>query len=175
MFDPTAYENMKVVIEGYLYDKDFEGKISITERNDIINMAKLSREYSVQFQLKETYEECSAIITLKAGIENFAAELLPIPIEPSKIGSFVELEFLVNHPNKEEYFTLIQTELQRLWGEKRTIQQQVRFDPFRGSESIENRIIVDFNRLVLEEQIDDLKAICDHMIETLSWLENKLY
>jgi hypothetical protein len=175
MFDPTAYENMKVVVEGYLYDRDFEGKISIIERNDIINIAKLSREYSIHFQLKETDKECSAVMTIKAGIENFAAELLPVQIKPDHIGSFVELEFVVIHPHKEAYYTLIQTELERLWGEKRTIQQQVRLNPVSSSESIENRIIVHFNRLVLEEQIDDLTAICDHMITTLSWLVNNIY
>jgi hypothetical protein len=175
MFDPTAYENMKVVVEGYLYDKDFDGEISISERNDVINIAKLSREYSISFQLKETNKEHFAIIRIKAGIENFAAELLPVQIEPNHIGSFVELEFVVHHPHKEDFYTLIQTELQHLWGEKRTIQQQVRFNPISSSESIENRIMVHFNRLVLEEQIDDLKAICDHMIETLKWLVNNVY
>ena len=44
MFDPTAYENMRVVLEGIFYDKDLSGEILVIDRNDIVNTAKLSRE-----------------------------------------------------------------------------------------------------------------------------------
>jgi hypothetical protein len=174
MFDPTAYENMKVVINGYFYDMDLEGKISIIDRNDIVNIAKLSREYSVQFQLKHAQQEFLATFCLKADLENLADELLYLKLVPNRIGSFVELEFVVYHPNEQQYFNKIQDQLQQIWGEKRTIQQRAQFDPFQGSKKIENRITINFNRLIIEEQIDDLLVIGEHMIETLSWLENEI-
>ena len=49
MFDPTAFENMKVVMEGIFYDKDLSGEIIILDRNDIMNIAKLSRTYDLSF------------------------------------------------------------------------------------------------------------------------------
>ncbi|KYD22330.1 MAG: hypothetical protein C6P37_08510 [Caldibacillus debilis] len=51
MFDPTAYENMKVILEGYLYDYDMQGEILIKERNDLINLADMSRTFSLLFSL----------------------------------------------------------------------------------------------------------------------------
>ena len=47
MFDPTAFENIRVVLEGIFYDKDLEGSIMIIDRNDIMNTAKLSRTYEL--------------------------------------------------------------------------------------------------------------------------------
>ncbi|SID87142.1 Uncharacterised protein [Mycobacteroides abscessus subsp. abscessus] len=47
LFDPTAYENMKIVMEGLLYDKDLAGQISIIDRNELINTAKLSRTFEI--------------------------------------------------------------------------------------------------------------------------------
>jgi hypothetical protein len=41
MFDPTAFDNMKVVLEGALYDLDIMGEIIITDRNDLFNTAKM--------------------------------------------------------------------------------------------------------------------------------------
>lgn len=174
MFDPTAYENMKVVIDGYFYDMDLEGKISIIDRNDIVNLAKLSREYSVQFQLKNSRENYLAILYIKAGLENLAAELLHLELKPTSIGSIIELEFVVSHPNEQHYFIKIDAQLQQIWGEKRMIQQRAQFNPLSIGQTIENRITIGFNRLIIEEQIDDLVVIGDHMIETLNWLENEI-
>jgi hypothetical protein len=174
MFDPTAYENMKVVINGYFYDMDLEGNISIIDRNDIVNVAKLSREYSVQFQLKDARKEYLAKFCLKAELENLSAELIHLKLVPNRIGSFVELEFVVYHPNEPQYFNKIHTQLQQIWGEKRTIQQRAQFNPIQNSHAIENRITIGFNRLIIEEQIDDLLVIGDHMIETLIWLEKEI-
>lgn len=53
MFDPTAFDNMKVVIEGALYDLDICGEIVITDRNDSFNMAKMSRTFDISFRLPE--------------------------------------------------------------------------------------------------------------------------
>jgi hypothetical protein len=174
MFDPTAYENMKVVINGYFYDLDLDGKIRITDRNDIVNIAKLSRDFSVQFQLKDTRKEYHATFCLKAGLENLAGELLQLKSVPNRFGSFVELQFNVYHPNEPQYFNKIQSQLQQTWGEKRTVQQRAQFNPFSNSLTIKNRITIGFNRLIIEEQMDDLLVMGEHMIETLTWLENEI-
>ena len=40
MFDPTAYDNLKVILEGAVYDLDLSGELKIIERNDIVDLAK---------------------------------------------------------------------------------------------------------------------------------------
>lgn len=171
MFDPTAFENMRVVIEGYLYDKDLDGELSIIDRNDIVNLSKLTREYMIEFQLKNSSSDHKATFCLKAGLENLAAELLPGNILASKQGSFVKLQFHVIHLNELDLYDKLQTGFQQIWGEKRTILQNIQYNPLNTNRSVENRITIEFNRLIVEDQMDDLLDMIDHMVETLIWLK----
>jgi IS4 transposase len=50
MFDPTAFDNMKVIIEGLLYDKDLDGEYEITDRNDFVNLSKMDRLFSIRYK-----------------------------------------------------------------------------------------------------------------------------
>ncbi len=34
MFDPTAFDNLKVIVEGAVYDFDLHGDILVTDRKD---------------------------------------------------------------------------------------------------------------------------------------------
>lgn len=172
MFDPTAFDNLKVIIEGHLYDIDLDGEIKIVDRNDVINLAKLSREFSIKFCLKNTSEKIFAILTLQSGLENLAAELLPMSNVPNKQGGFVHLEFVLNHPNKQDLFEMIQKEFQKIWGGSRYIQQTIILDPLKESPIIQNRIMIDFKRMITEDQIDDLTEMVTPILETLSMLES---
>ncbi|MBR8645431.1 hypothetical protein KEH51_18565 [[Brevibacterium] frigoritolerans] len=53
MFDPTAFENMKVVLEGAVYDRDFIGDILVINRDDIVNLSTMSRSYKIEMELKK--------------------------------------------------------------------------------------------------------------------------
>ncbi len=53
LFDPTAFDNMKVVLEGAVYDRDILGDILVVKRDDLVNLATLSRQFMMEFQLKE--------------------------------------------------------------------------------------------------------------------------
>lgn len=65
MFDPTIYENVKVVLEGELYDRDLDGEITITNRSDLVDLATLSRTYVVAF---EENSKVSSTINLHASL-----------------------------------------------------------------------------------------------------------
>jgi hypothetical protein len=173
LFDPTAFENMRVVIDGFFYDKDLDGEIQIIDRNDFVNIAKLSREYSIQLRMTASRKKWNATYFLKAGLDNLASELLQLSAK--KVGCIVGLEFMVRHPNEKGYFDKIQSYLKDYWGDNRTIHQLVQLDPLSDhTGDIENKITIQFNRLVSEDQIDDLLAIGDHMLDTLIWLENHI-
>ena len=55
LFDPTAFDNMKVVLEGAVYDRDLFGDILIVSRDDLVNLATLSRKFTIEFVLKEPH------------------------------------------------------------------------------------------------------------------------
>lgn len=172
MFDPTAFENIKVVIEGAVYDRDLQGDIVVTDREDIVNLAKLSRKYSVSFQARlEEDSNIQAILILEAGLENLAAELLGADGSLHLAGCAVTAGFHLRHRHDEQLYWKIQQVLERIWGTGRTINQSVTLNPLQTGELVKNEAAVYFNRLVLEDQIEDLAEMVDYMIASLRELE----
>ncbi len=73
MFDPTAFDNLKVVLEGAVYDLDLSGEINIINRKDLFDFANYERNYQIHYrlpQLPNTY----VILQLKAEMNRFIAE-----------------------------------------------------------------------------------------------------
>ena len=173
MFDPTAFENIKVVLEGALYDLDIDGQIVITNRNDWINTAKLSRKFEIEFQLLgNEVVPVSAKIELESGLENLAAELLPGSLSEKLSGCNMNLEFSFTHQHKIVDYRNIEKILLDIWGEKRKIVQAVTFYPIQNEKMMKSVATVNFDRLVYEDQIDDLVDMIDFMIATLNRLQS---
>lgn len=163
MFDPTAFDNMKVVIEGALYDLDLAGEIVITDRNDILNMAKMSRSFDVHFQLAST-QQVSAKLEIKADFINLAAELLPNTLLEKHSGCTIGLQFFHKGITDEKQLNNIKDILFDIWGETRQIVQSVTMTPSKSR--IENCISIEFDRLITEDQMDNLVEMIDFMIKT---------
>lgn len=169
MFDPTAFENMRVVMEGALYDLDLDGTLKIIDRNDLVNTAKLSRAFDISFSLKHD-DAVQCCFKLVAGLENLAAELLPSAQSDILSGAHIAIEFAVEHLNRPELHTKIANELALIWGEQRSIEQIVHINPFKNNELVNKTIHIHFNRLIFEEQIDDLVQMVDYMLLSLKKL-----
>ncbi|WP_079509476.1 hypothetical protein [Mesobacillus jeotgali] len=168
MFDPTAFENIKVVIEGEIYDRDLSGEIIVVDRNDWINTAKLSRKYEISFTLNDyPAGEISAAMTLEAGLENLSAELLGKGRTHQLAGCEVGITFSLLHKYDDAIFQIIQKELDEIWGSQRVIAQAVHLAPLREKPLIRNVASISFNRLVYEEQIDDLTEMIEYMVDSL--------
>ncbi|WP_455663148.1 hypothetical protein [Pradoshia sp.] len=78
MFDPTVFENLKVVTEGAFYDLDLSGELAVIDRHDYIDLAHMSRNYEIIVRYdadKEKHVECT--FSLSAGLSAFAEEKLP--------------------------------------------------------------------------------------------------
>lgn len=172
MFDPTAFENIKVVIEGDIYDRDLSGEIIVIDRNDWINAAKLSRKYEISFT-KKGYESrlLSATMTIEAGLENLSAELLESVDAKQLAGCVVGISFTLTHQNELDVFKEVQKVLTEIWGGDRAISQTAMIDPLENKSHIQNHVKVTFNRLVYEEQIDDLSEMVHYMITSLEKLK----
>jgi hypothetical protein len=176
VFDPTAFDNMKVVIEGALYDMDIIGEIIITDRNDIMNMAKLSRRFDICFTLPNSEgNSVTAKIEMESQLINLAAELLQGSLTENQGGCQVRLLFLLEHDDKKENYINIQKILVDIWGETRKINQSVQFNPLKNEKKKKNVITVEFDRLISEEQMDDLVEMTEFMITTLKQLQSCKY
>lgn len=176
MFDPTAFENMKVVLEGAIYDCDLAGEILIIDRNDFVNLAKLSRTYEVEFQLAEPLQnnQNSAKIVMTAALENLAAELMSSTISKQKAGCEVSLHFYVDLNYDPNLFEEIHSLFVDIWGSERSIQHEMVVEPFVDHEVVLNTITIRFNRLIIEDQMNDLVHMVEYMITSLQHIDDLL-
>ena len=172
MFDPTAFENMRVVMEGIFYDKDLKGEIKILDRNDYLNTAKLSRSYDLSFQLSSSYHQpviCK--FTLTAGLENLTAELLPEYVPPRYAGCVSKLEFTFISDFNESLISEVNEALRDIWGESRINKLTVCWEAPSIIEQVIYTALVSFDRIIHEDQIEDLSEMTNYMVRTLEMLE----
>jgi hypothetical protein len=169
MFDPTAFENMKVVLEGAVYDLDLTGDINIIDRNDFINTAKLSRKYELSFK-PENFSNVTASIVLEAELENLAAELLSGSRLEQKAGCWIRLFFSFEHQDNIVDYEKIQRVVTEIWGIDRKIKQTAYFYPLQ-KERMKSEVTIDFGRLIREDQIEDLTEMIDIMITTCEQIQ----
>lgn len=171
MFDPTVWDNLKVVLEGAVYDLDLDGDISVIDRNDIINLAKMSRLFSISFkQAISKLEYPSAMIQLEVDLDNLAQEICQLQNE--KPGCKLAISFkTIVHDVKLECSKIEQIARQ-IWGDERIIEQKLSFVYSNEETAFLNELMIKFDRKIYEENIDDLLEMIPYILETLQLLHN---
>jgi hypothetical protein len=168
MFDPTVFDNLKTVLEGEVYDLDLDEKIVVTNREDLIDLARLSRTYRIYFRLWHD-ERVEACISLGAQLNHLAAELLSQ--NETEAGCVLEVSFSLSLTHLH-LCEKISEELQRIWGENRTIQQTISF--LYGENTYRNEVRVKFHRLVNENHVEDLRELVSYVVQSLDVLNNNI-
>jgi hypothetical protein len=162
MFDPTVFDNLKVVIEGAIYDLDLDGRLMITDREDQVELAKMSRKYRISFKDK-TFDQVKAYIDLKIDLDNLVTELRShteqLPGCKLEIGFLFEMITTENCPTIQDVLTSI-------WGGSREIQQTITFQYGVHHHYINNSKII-FHRLIHEENIDDLLSMIEYIVDSI--------
>jgi hypothetical protein len=169
MFDPTIYENMKVVIEGAVYDLDLSGNILVTNRSNNVELSTMSRSYSIQFKLLGL-GDVLAEVSLAASTEELAAEILE-KNTLSTPGCTLQISFLMNVLDLDEDCTAVQHLLFDIWGHSCTLSQKLSF-VFGNNQHTpyKNEIILDFGRKFSENVIDDIPSMLEHVILSMERL-----
>ncbi|MBK5350903.1 hypothetical protein J7E43_21360 [Bacillus sp. ISL-8] len=173
MFDPTAFENLKVIVEGAVYDFDLHGDILVTDRKDVMDLASLSRMYSISFQLTETFKTMvEATFLLSVDAKNLSGEILEVPqFIP---GCEMKLEFSFEMEQPEIGCEEIETLLHSIWGKERMITQKISYEYNKQAISYHNKVEVLFRKSITEDHVDDLIAVISHMIETVRTIQHFL-
>ncbi|PEK93096.1 Uncharacterized protein BWINRA5_02529 [Bacillus mycoides] len=173
MFDPTAFENLKVIVEGAVYDFDLHGDILVTDRKDVMDLASLSRMYSISFQLTETFKTMvEATFSLSVDAKNLSGEILEVPqFIP---GCEMKLEFSFEMEQPEIGCEEIETLLHSIWGKERMITQKISYEYNKQAISYHNKVEVLFQKSITEDHVDDLIAVISHMIETVRTIQHFL-
>ncbi|WP_335869627.1 hypothetical protein [Bacillus sp. 2205SS5-2] len=163
MFDPTSFDNLKVVLEGFVYEADLLGDIVIESRHDMVDLAAMSREYSLSFR---TSSEASftAKIMLNSSMRMLSSELISLPSRP--IGAYVRICFY----SSASLDVSVKTEdiLHQFFGENRV------FEVIDTHSSIHGKSVsweYSFPEPMKEEQVDDLQelvTVCIGALEKLN-------
>jgi len=167
MFDPTVFDNLKVVIEGALYDLDLEGQLLITDRQDQVEMAKMGRHYRITFKDK-AIDEIQAYLNLKIDLDNLVTELQRL--DEHKPGCHLEIGFVFKLESLDICPT-IERVLTTIWGDEREIEQQISFQ-YGTNNQYTNNSKITFHRLIQEDNIDDILEMINYIIETIHQLHN---
>ncbi|KEK25049.1 hypothetical protein [Bacillus gaemokensis] len=173
MFDPTAFENLKVIVEGAVYDFDLHGDILVTDRKDMMDLASLSRIYNISFRLNEPFESLvEATFSLSVDAKNLSGEILEVPqFIP---GCEMKLQFTFSLQQPETDCQELELLLQSIWGKERMITQKISYDYNKKAISYYNKVEVLFQKAITEDHVDDLIAVISHMIETVRTIQHFL-
>lgn len=165
MFDPTIYDNLKVVVEGTIYELDFSGKIKVTNRQDIVDLATMSRKFAMRFQAPGAAASYPAAnIILQAAMDDLAAEMIAGEGKQAGCRLTVELFTKVTHPEKE--CAEMAKRLTALWNGRPLITQKISY-VYGSNEPGVNRILLDFNRKINEDQLEDIPNLIDYSFQSL--------
>jgi hypothetical protein len=170
LFDPTAFENMKVVLEGAVYDRDFIGDILVIKRDEIVNLSTMSRSYKIEMELKKPIApiSISGAIELQASLKNLSSELLDAAIDETHSGCTVDI--FITFPKKIDEVNSEQllNELEKIWGDQRIITVTTSDTVSKKMQHVTSSIYkVSFGRLVKEEQMDDLEDMVEYLIQSI--------
>ena len=168
MFDPTVFDNLKVVIEGYIYDMDIDQQISVTDRSDIIDLAKMSRQYSISYQgLKDKRKTAKFLIEMPH--HELSGELLQTIRKP---GCKVTLVFLETQDSKE-YDEILYRKLKKIWGENHPVSLFITKELTMTSLYYHHKYKVEFQTMFGEDDLEALLQIVDHSIVLLGLTSRK--
>ncbi|RBW69197.1 hypothetical protein [Bacillus taeanensis] len=172
MFDPTIYENLKVVMEGAIYDLDLTNEIKVRNRSDILNLAVMSRCFSMQFQsykAKDSYP--LAEIALHTSMKDLALEILEE--NETEAGCEIAVYFYTRIKNIEKDCSHIEFFLNNIWNQRPAIKQEISYY-YSNKNTVYNKVTLTFGRKINEDQIDDFHNIIDHTLQSLYYFETEL-
>ena len=170
MFDPTIYDNLRVVLEGALYDLDEQGRLAVTGREDLVDLATMSRTFRMAVEQPEGASR--AIVELSSGLLDFAGELRQLRLANEVPGCTLDLVFLLPVLLADLWQTLDQT-LQDVWGETADIIHERVSVLGAGDVGGHYRIIMRFRGKIDEDNMDDIEPLLEHVVSTLEHLEQQ--
>ncbi|WP_309120238.1 hypothetical protein [Paenibacillus sp.] len=178
MFDPTIFDNWKVVFEGALYDLDREGAVEVIGREDLVDLASMSRSFRIG--ARRTGGGCRAEIRLTSGLADFAAERYELRLtELGAPGIRLELRFTLPGERICEARALHDA-LVPLWGAEAEVCHRVRIeldpaappDAAASSGGSAYEIDILFHEKRDEERIGDVDEWLERLLASLDALED---
>jgi hypothetical protein len=164
MYHPSVYDNLKVVLEGAVYDLDFSGEIEIVDRKDIMDHAIIEKNYSIDFVVAEVGESMRGSITLTATLEDLATEKLKD--NPDGAGSRLSIRIKTPVYEIETDCKQLQSILKK-WtvGDlKGDIQQKLTYIYGEPRDVFSNTISIQLHKRVAEEEPERISLVMEQVL-----------
>lgn len=167
MFDPVIFDNLKIALEGAVYDLDLSGQIVIISRSDLIDLSSVSREFTIGFRTKPD-AHAAAEMVLYASLSDLAAELLNG--ETKEAGCMIEIKFYTSTRNPQSLCEQIKNGITAQWEGRPTLRQTVSYEYGQAIPEYHITVSLQFGRKLNEQHIEDLPRLLDYTVESLQWL-----
>lgn len=171
MFDPTIYENLKIILEGLVYDLDFDGHLTVTDRKDIVDLASMSRKYSIEVSVQGKKGPVKALIDLEAGLKDLADEIMER--ETSQTGCRFSVTYYVMVQDIEAECTKIGEGLRNIWGTRGEVTQKVSYIFGLPRGSYQNEAKVEVRDKLHVENNEQLEEYLERMMTAVEQIFNK--
>ncbi|MGG1631374.1 hypothetical protein [Rossellomorea sp. NRS-1567] len=161
MFDPTAFDNLKVVFEGAVYDLDLTGEIQILDRKDLFDFAHYERCYQIHYSLP--YKKSISIeFHLKADMGHFLAER-KMMTEKNTAGADILIVY-----KGDEKLHHCRSFLEETWNKDKNWEWK---EVISSLQPTAYEGVLTFNRVITEEMVDDVLQMISFSVDTLQQLD----
>ncbi|MEK3762788.1 hypothetical protein [Paenibacillus sp. FSL R7-0337] len=169
LFHPTVFDNIKIALENQIYDYDnLDGVLVVTDRSDLLNLALMSREFSLAFKLTGGLNVTSEIL-LQSTVKDLGDEILETP--GSDPGCSLFLRFYLEIEDVNEQCPTIEEILTRIWGPEFQPVQSLSFRYGQTADTYNNCVELQFKRQITEEQMEDLPNLLKFLLQSAEELE----
>lgn len=169
VFHPTIFDNIKIALENQLYDYDnLDELLVITDRADLLDLALMSREFSLSFRLTEG-RHVTAGIVLRSSVKELSDEILETP--DGRPGCTLTLRFEMEIHNVDVQCPAVEEILTTIWGPELRPVQSLRFRYGEDSSIYNNCVELQFRRQLTEDQMEDLPELLNYLLQSTEELE----
>ncbi|GIM46465.1 hypothetical protein DNHGIG_20140 [Collibacillus ludicampi] len=175
--DPTIFDNLKVVLEGSIYDIDRDGIIVVVDRADLVDLARMQRYFRMGYVLTEARDTITCEVEINSQVRDFAAELQAMRLVDEKPGVRVSLCFRVeNWKHDDTKMDVIHEKMKQLW-EDTIIDHSLEKSMDLESGTEENRYICTlmFRNKIDESNVEEIPRLLEHTVKTMEWLLTLLH
>jgi hypothetical protein len=172
VFDPTAFDNWKVVVEGALYDLDREGQLCVVGREDLVDLAQMSREFRIR--VREAESTSQAEMQLYSSMTDFFGERHEA-ILSDNYPAGIRMNWVLTLPGERlKDAQELHDRLESMWHTEAEIRHSVRVNidprnpPDPASEHDSEYIIrIDFREKWSEDKLEHCDTLLDRLLSTL--------
>lgn len=171
--DPTIFDNLKVVLEGSLYDLDREGRLRVADRADLVDLASMQRLFRMGFVLPQEPRRVYGEVEISSELLDFAAEWKRLHTIEEKPGVRVWLRFTLEHGLLEEaMIRRVHEEMKLRWEASdlsHTLEKTM--TPETGQEESRYICTLVFRDKIDEDNAGEIPLLLEHVRKTMIWLD----